>query len=139
MPILQWLNKDDAVVKAKHCAYRLLEEVPELSYGDEDNENLLIQQCCQQCNFTKSAFITLHINAACHLHRFFIMLPCNGELVVAPFSRHLSQHRIFTALLKQPILVGHESGDELNRITKKNLTLELATCHYNKFRNNRID
>jgi adenine-specific DNA-methyltransferase len=43
MPILQWLNKDDAVVKAKHCAYRLLEEVPELSYGDEDNENLLIQ------------------------------------------------------------------------------------------------
>tara|TARA_R110002072_G_scaffold303138_1_gene495397 strand:+ start:8152 stop:9684 length:1533 start_codon:yes stop_codon:yes gene_type:complete len=43
MPILQWLNKDDAVVKARHCAYRLLEEVPELSYGDEDNENLLIQ------------------------------------------------------------------------------------------------
>lgn len=43
MPILQWLNKDDAVVKAKHCAYRLLEEVPELSYGDENNENLLIQ------------------------------------------------------------------------------------------------
>ncbi|WP_250655961.1 site-specific DNA-methyltransferase [Alkalimarinus coralli] len=43
MPILQWLNKEEAVVKAKKCAYRLLEEVPELSYGDNDNENLLIQ------------------------------------------------------------------------------------------------
>jgi adenine-specific DNA-methyltransferase len=43
MPILHWLNKDEAVTAAKHCDYRLLEEVPELSYGDQDNENLLIQ------------------------------------------------------------------------------------------------
>lgn len=43
MPILQWLNKDQAVTTAKQCAYRLLEEVTELSYGDADNENLLIQ------------------------------------------------------------------------------------------------
>lgn len=43
MPILHWLNKDEAVTTAKHCDYRLLEEVPELSYGDQDNENLLIQ------------------------------------------------------------------------------------------------
>jgi len=43
MPILQWLNKDEAVTRARKSAYRLLEEVPELSYGDEDNENLLIQ------------------------------------------------------------------------------------------------
>lgn len=43
MPILNWLNKDQAVTAAKNCAYRLLEEVPELSYGDENNENLLIQ------------------------------------------------------------------------------------------------
>jgi adenine-specific DNA-methyltransferase len=43
MPILQWLNKDQAVTTAKQCAYRLLEEVPELSYGDSNNENLLIQ------------------------------------------------------------------------------------------------
>lgn len=43
MPILQWLNKDQAVTTAKQCAYRLLEEVPELSYGDTNNENLLIQ------------------------------------------------------------------------------------------------
>lgn len=43
MPILQWLNKDQAVTAAKQCAYRLLEEVPELSYGNSDNENLLIQ------------------------------------------------------------------------------------------------
>ena len=43
MPILSWLNKEEAVTTAKKCAYRLLEEVPELSYGDQDNENLLIQ------------------------------------------------------------------------------------------------
>ncbi len=43
MPILHWLNKDDAVTQAQRCAYRLLEEVPELSYGDKASENLLIQ------------------------------------------------------------------------------------------------
>lgn len=43
MPILHWLNKNQAVKTASQCAYRLLEEVPELSYGDSNNENLLIQ------------------------------------------------------------------------------------------------
>ncbi|HFL1539204.1 TPA: hypothetical protein ACG1QB_004047 [Enterobacter asburiae] len=43
MPILNWLNKDEAITTSKKCTYRLLEEVPELSYGDADNENLLIQ------------------------------------------------------------------------------------------------
>ena len=43
MPILQWLNKDEAVTTAKKCTYRLLKEVPELSYGDKANENMLIQ------------------------------------------------------------------------------------------------
>ena len=43
MPILQWLNKDEAVTTAKKCTYRLLKEVPELSYGDTANENMLIQ------------------------------------------------------------------------------------------------
>ena len=43
MPILDWLNKDQAVTAAQKSMYRLLKEVPELSYGDADNENLLIQ------------------------------------------------------------------------------------------------
>ncbi len=43
MPILNWLKKDEAVTAAKKSTYRLLEEVPELSYGDPVNENLLIQ------------------------------------------------------------------------------------------------
>lgn len=43
MPILHWLNKDQAVRTAQKSTYRLLEEVPELSYGDVGNENLLIQ------------------------------------------------------------------------------------------------
>lgn len=43
MPILNWLKKDEAVTAAKKSTYRLLEEVPELSYGDPVSENLLIQ------------------------------------------------------------------------------------------------
>src|SRR5690625_1726434 len=43
MPTLTWLNTNQAVTAAKRRAYRLLEEVPELSCGDPDNGNLLIQ------------------------------------------------------------------------------------------------
>lgn len=43
MPILHWLNKNQAVKTASQCAYRLLEEVPALSYGDGDRRNMLIQ------------------------------------------------------------------------------------------------
>ena len=43
MPILQWLNKDEAVTSAKKCTYRLLKEVSELSCGDKATENMLIQ------------------------------------------------------------------------------------------------
>ncbi|PPD34217.1 MAG: site-specific DNA-methyltransferase [Methylomonas sp.] len=43
MPILHWLNKNQAVKTVSQCAYRLLEEVPGLSYGDTCNSNMLIQ------------------------------------------------------------------------------------------------
>lgn len=43
MPILHWLNKDQAVTTAQKTTYRLLEEVPELSCGDPASGNLLIQ------------------------------------------------------------------------------------------------
>jgi len=43
MPILQWLNKEEAVVAARNCPYRLLEHVPESSYGEKNTENMLIQ------------------------------------------------------------------------------------------------
>lgn len=43
MPILNWLTRDDDVQAAKHVPYRLLEEVPKLSYGDTDSGNMLIQ------------------------------------------------------------------------------------------------
>lgn len=43
MPILHWLNKNQAVKTVSQCTYRLLEEVPALSYGDPDNRNMLIQ------------------------------------------------------------------------------------------------
>jgi adenine-specific DNA-methyltransferase len=43
VPILHWLNKNQAVKTVSQCAYRLLEEVPDLSYGDVGNRNMLIQ------------------------------------------------------------------------------------------------
>jgi len=43
MPLLQWLNDDEARAQANHVAYRLLEEQPELSYGDPTSQNILIQ------------------------------------------------------------------------------------------------
>ena len=43
MPILDWLNKDKAVRTAQQIPYRLLEEVPELGYGEADSGNMLIQ------------------------------------------------------------------------------------------------
>ena len=43
MPTLRWLTRDDDVKAADAVPYRLLEEMPELSYGDSDTGNMLIQ------------------------------------------------------------------------------------------------
>lgn len=43
MPILNWLNRDEHLKIADRVPYRILEEVPELGYGDPDAGNLLIQ------------------------------------------------------------------------------------------------
>ncbi|MGE6568161.1 site-specific DNA-methyltransferase [Shewanella vesiculosa] len=43
MPILNWLNKEQALTTARNCPYRLLEPVQDLSYGDQSTENMLIQ------------------------------------------------------------------------------------------------
>ena len=42
MPLLNWLNKDEATKASAKSAYRLLEEHADLSYGDPDTENLII-------------------------------------------------------------------------------------------------
>lgn len=43
MPILRWLTRDEDIHKAAQAPYRLLEEVPELSQGERDTGNMLIQ------------------------------------------------------------------------------------------------
>jgi adenine-specific DNA-methyltransferase len=43
MPLLDWLNKPDAVRTVQKVPCRLLEVLPELSVGDTNNENILIQ------------------------------------------------------------------------------------------------
>ena len=43
MPILHWLTRDEDIRAAARIPYQLLEEVPELSVGDPDSGNLLVQ------------------------------------------------------------------------------------------------
>lgn len=43
MPILHWLTREDDIHAAQRVPYRLLEELPELSAGDGDAGNMLIQ------------------------------------------------------------------------------------------------
>lgn len=43
MPILHWLDREKDVKAAEDVPYRLLEAVPDLSYGDPAAENMLIQ------------------------------------------------------------------------------------------------
>ena len=43
MPTLRWLTRDEDVRAAAKVPYRLLEEEPELGYGDRDAGNMLIQ------------------------------------------------------------------------------------------------
>ncbi len=43
MPTLRWLTRDQDVRAAEKVPYRLLEEVPELGYGDRNVGNMLIQ------------------------------------------------------------------------------------------------
>lgn len=43
MPILHWLTRDADLRLSSNAPYRLLEHIPELSFGDPDTENMLIQ------------------------------------------------------------------------------------------------
>jgi adenine-specific DNA-methyltransferase len=42
MPLLHWLTRDEDIHRAAQAQYRLLEEAPELSYGNQRDENILI-------------------------------------------------------------------------------------------------
>jgi adenine-specific DNA-methyltransferase len=43
MPILHWLNDEEARNISGQLPYRLLDAEPKLSYGDSETENMLIQ------------------------------------------------------------------------------------------------
>ena len=43
MPTLEWANRNEAVRAASRAPFRLLEHDAALSFGDSDNENMLIQ------------------------------------------------------------------------------------------------
>lgn len=43
MPILRWLTREQDIKASEKVPYRLLEEVPDLGYGDPDTGNMLIQ------------------------------------------------------------------------------------------------
>lgn len=43
MPLLHWLTREEDIHSAAHAPYRLLEEAPDLSHGELDSGNMLIQ------------------------------------------------------------------------------------------------
>lgn len=43
MPLLHWLTREEDIHRAASAPYRLLEEAPDLSHGDRDTGNMLIQ------------------------------------------------------------------------------------------------
>ncbi len=43
MPLLHWLTREEDILRAALAPYRLLEEAPDLSNGDRDTGNMLIQ------------------------------------------------------------------------------------------------
>ena len=43
MPLLNWLTRDEYIRSAQRVPYRLLDEVPDLSAGEQDSGNMLIQ------------------------------------------------------------------------------------------------
>lgn len=43
MPILHWLNREESLTVADKTPYRVLEEVPSLSRGEEGTQNMLVQ------------------------------------------------------------------------------------------------
>ena len=43
MPVLHWLTRDEDLRTASRVPYRLLEEAPDLSAGEPDTGNMLIQ------------------------------------------------------------------------------------------------
>ncbi len=43
MPLLNWMTRNEDIHRAASAPYRLLEEVPDLSYGKPDTNNMLIQ------------------------------------------------------------------------------------------------
>jgi len=43
MPILHWLERDKTIKQTSRAPYRLLEIDPNLSYRDQNSQNLLIQ------------------------------------------------------------------------------------------------
>ncbi|MFZ1326215.1 MAG: site-specific DNA-methyltransferase [Candidatus Contendobacter sp.] len=43
MPLLHWLTREEDIHRAARAPYRLLEEAPDLSHGDRDTGNMLVQ------------------------------------------------------------------------------------------------
>ena len=43
MPILNWLNRNKAITSSNIVPCRLLEHMQDLSYGDQDTENMILQ------------------------------------------------------------------------------------------------
>lgn len=104
MPTLSWLTRDDDLKTAARAPYRLLEEVPDLGYGDRDAGNMLIQG--DNLEALKALFVP---------KREHILSPLNEILAAMRSANAWPWDAVQTDLKRNhvlPHLLGHLPADE---------------------------
>ncbi|MGP5059822.1 site-specific DNA-methyltransferase [Psychrobacter celer] len=122
MPILNWLNKEQALTTARDCPYRLVELVPELSYGESDTDNMLIQG--DNLDALKALIPTHSGKVKC----IFIDPPYNTEKAFKHYDDNL-EHSIWLSLLYPRLELLYELLSEDGSIW---ITLDDKQAHYTK-------
>jgi adenine-specific DNA-methyltransferase len=122
MPILNWLNKEQAVTTAKNCSYRLLNQVPELSYGDQDTDNMIIQG--DNLEALKSLIPTHAGNVKC----IFIDPPYNTKSAFEHYDDNL-EHSKWLSMIYPRLELLHQLLSEDGSIW---ITLDDNEAHYFK-------
>lgn len=92
MPKLDWLTRSDDEKTASNVPYRLLEAVPEHSYGDEQTENILIQGDNLEALKALLPFYAGRVNC------IYIDPPYNTETALSHYDDNL-EHSIWLGIL----------------------------------------
>ncbi|MGL4666687.1 MAG: site-specific DNA-methyltransferase [Saezia sp.] len=122
MPILNWLNKEQALTTARNCPYRLLEPVQDLSYGDQSTDNMLIQG--DNLEALKSLIPTHSGRVKC----IFIDPPYNTKSAFEHYDDNL-EHSKWLSMMYPRLELLHQLSSEDGSIW---ITLDDNEMHYCK-------